>query len=245
MPWHPGIAPGAGRCGIHAAAIVWQNAASLWQERRQEGPGGWQHLEDVSSEQIAGWARDWPDATNTGILTKHTPALDLDILDEEAARACEDLVRERFEEHGAVLVRIGKPPKRAILFRTTAPFSKILANVTAPNGAAEKIEFLGDGQQLVVAGIHPDTKQPYRWHGGEPGQIRRDELPLITADEARALVEDLVELLVRGLRLHPADEAQGRQQRAGQLRRRAGRISSTTFTPARRCTTASVQWPPG
>jgi hypothetical protein len=159
--------------------------------------GGWQNLEDVSSEQIDGWTRDWPDAINTGILTKHTPALDADILNEEAARACEDLVRERFEERGAVLVRIGKPPKRAVLFRAEVPFSKILANVTAPNGAAEKIEFLGAGQQLACFGIHPDTKAPYRWHGGEPGSIRRDDLPLITADEARALVADLAELLVR------------------------------------------------
>jgi Bifunctional DNA primase/polymerase, N-terminal len=163
----------------------------------KKGLGGWQHLEGVTPEQIDGWARDWPDAINTGILTKFTPALDLDILNEEAAIAAEDLVRARFEEHGAILVRIGRPPKRAILFRAGEPFAKILANVTAANGSAEKIEFLGDGQQIVVAGVHPETKQPYRWHGGEPGPIRRDELPAITADEARALIEDLIELLAR------------------------------------------------
>jgi hypothetical protein len=37
----------------------------------KKGLGGWQHLEDVTPEQIDGWARDWPDAGNTGILTKH------------------------------------------------------------------------------------------------------------------------------------------------------------------------------
>ena len=62
-------------------------------------------------------------------------------------------------------------PSARSCFAPTTPFTKILANVTAPNGgAAEKIEFLGDGQQIVVAGIHPDTKAPYRWHGGEPGR---------------------------------------------------------------------------
>ena len=108
-------------------------------------------------------------------------------------------MRARFEERGAVLVRIGKPPKRAILFRTEAPFPKILGHRhRAQRRSAEKIEFLGDGQQLAVASAStPIRKQPYRWHGGEPGQIRRDDLPLITADEAQALVEDLVELLVR------------------------------------------------
>jgi len=163
----------------------------------RKGLGGWQHLENVTAEQIDGWARDWPDAGNTGILTAHTPALDLDILNEEAVIAAEDLVRARFEERGAVLVRIGKPPKCAIPFRTADPFPKILANVTGLNGAAEKLEFLCDGQQLVVAGIHPDTKQPYRWFGGSPGLIPRAELPAITAAEAQALVADLVELLIK------------------------------------------------
>jgi bifunctional DNA primase/polymerase-like protein len=161
------------------------------------GLSGWQKLHEVTPEQIDMWGRTWPDAINTGILTRFAPALDLDLLVEEAAIAAEDFVRARCEERGAVLVRIGKPPKRAILFRAAEPFPKILANLTAPNGSAEKLELLSDGQQLVVAGIHPDTKQPYRWHGGEPGQIRRDELPSITADAAQALLEDLVELLVR------------------------------------------------
>src|SRR5262249_21191230 len=109
----------------------------------------------------------------------------------------EDLVRERFEERGTISVRIGLPPKRAILFRTLEPFAKIRSDLVAPNGSQEKIEFLGDGQQLACFGIHPDTKQPYRWHGGEPGQIRRDDLPLIDSGEAQALIEELVELLVR------------------------------------------------
>jgi hypothetical protein len=96
-----------------------------------------------------------------------------------------------------VLVRIGKPPKRAILFRTIEPFAKILANVVAPNGQAEKVEFLGDGQQLACFGTHPETKQLYRWHGGEPGQIKLEDLPYIREEEARALVTDVVEILTR------------------------------------------------
>jgi putative DNA primase/helicase len=163
----------------------------------KKGLGGWQRLEAVTPEQIDMWARDWPDAINTGILCKYTPALDLDLLNEQAAIAAEDLVRARFEEHGTVPVRIGRPPKRAIPFRTDMPFAKILVDLVAPNGSQEKIEFLGDGQQIVVHGIHPDTGQPYRWHGGEPGQIRHDELPLIGTEEARALVENLVALLIK------------------------------------------------
>ena len=138
-----------------------------------KGLVGWQHLQDVTPEQIETWESTWPDARNTGILTRCMPTLDLDILNEDAVRAIEDLTRKHYEERGRILVRIGKVPKRAIPFRTDEPFAKIIANVVAPNGRTEKIEFLGDGQQIVVFGIHPETKQRYNWHGGEPGQIAR------------------------------------------------------------------------
>ena len=69
-------------------------------------------------------------------------------------------MRERFEERGCILPRIGKPPKRAIPFRTADPFAKITANLIAADGSTgEKIEFLCDGQQVVVAGIHPGHRQ--------------------------------------------------------------------------------------
>src|SRR5262249_30714660 len=98
---------------------------------------------------------------------------------------------------GYVLVRIGLPPKRAIPFRSEEPFDKIAVNLIAPNGSeGQKIEFLCNGQQVVVAGIHPDTKRLYRWHGGKPGEIKREDLPYTREAEARALVDDLVELLL-------------------------------------------------
>jgi hypothetical protein len=140
---------------------------------RRKGLDGWQNLQDITAEMIEMWAKTWPDAKNTGVLTRLTPALDLDILNEEAVRTIEDHVRERYEERGPILVRVGRSPKRAILFHTIEPFAKILANVVAPNGSTEKIEFLADGQQVVCFGTHPETRKLYTWHGGEPGQIAR------------------------------------------------------------------------
>jgi len=87
---------------------------------------GWQKQHDPTLLEIEQWSRTAPAATNTGILTRTTPALDIDILDPEAAKAVEALARERFEERGYVLTRVGKPPKRCIPFRTEAPFAKIL-----------------------------------------------------------------------------------------------------------------------
>ena len=168
---------------------------------RFRGLAEWESLTNVTREQIEMWDKTWPDSTNTGALTRTMPVLDLDILNEEAARACEDFVHERYEDAGHFLSRIGLPPKRAIPFRTEEPFKKFVVNLIAPNAKAdakpEKIEFLADGEQVVVDGIHPDTGKPYHWHGGELGEVRHEDLPYIREAEAQTLVNDLVELLSR------------------------------------------------
>src|SRR5262249_36973768 len=61
----------------------------------RRGFDGWQKLNGVTRELIGMWARTWPDAVNTGVLTRNMPALDIDILNEAAAVAAEELVRER------------------------------------------------------------------------------------------------------------------------------------------------------
>ena len=124
------------------------------------------------------------------------------VLDPFAADALEALVKERFEERGYVLVRFGDAPKRAIPFRTDTPFVKIVANLVAPKDRTR----LGRGarrfwltaSRSVSAGIHPDTKKPYAWHGGMPGEVSHEDLPNIHEDEARALIADAVALLVAG-----------------------------------------------
>lgn len=157
----------------------------------------WQTFIETNDDQIQFWDVTYPRARSTGILCKFTPALDVDILDQSAAEAVETLARERFEERGHVLVRIGQAPKRAILFRTNDPFDKITVNLIAGNGMQEKIELLCNGQQVVAFGIHPGTRQPYTWFGGEPGEIKHDDLPYLSVEEARQLVQDAAELLCR------------------------------------------------
>ena len=157
----------------------------------------WQQKTETNAQEIALWPLIYPGAINSGALTEKMPTADIDIQNEEAARAAEEIVRANHEEHGLVLVRFGRWPKRAIPFRTDEPFKKIVVSLIAPNGAEEKIEFLGDGQQVAVAGLHPTTGQPYRWHGGEIWQTARDELPYIREAEAHALVDEIVEMLCR------------------------------------------------
>jgi hypothetical protein len=120
-----------------------------------------------------------------------TPALDLDIMSEEAVLAAEDIVRWRVKHEAVLLVRVGNPPKRAIPFRTDEPFKKL----TVLFEGDEKLEFLADGQQLCVAGVHPDTGQPYRWLGRELWTVPREDLPTISGAEATAMVDEIVEML--------------------------------------------------
>jgi putative DNA primase/helicase len=159
----------------------------------------WEKTKDVSREMLESWSLNCPRANNTGILTKLVPTLDLDLLQENAAIAAENLVRDRFDGLGSILCRIGRAPKRAILFRTKDPFKKLTTLFTAINGAdPEKIEFLASGQQVVAHGIHPDTQAEYLWDiGGDPTTIAYEKLPLITADQAQQLQDDIVAMLAR------------------------------------------------
>jgi Bifunctional DNA primase/polymerase, N-terminal len=71
----------------------------------------WQKHDGVSDLEISTWSTRYPLATNTGILTATAPALDIDILDPDAAAAVEALVKARFEDGATVPVRFGHFPQ--------------------------------------------------------------------------------------------------------------------------------------
>jgi hypothetical protein len=175
----------------------------------------WTKRTDPSSADIDNWALHYPDAPNTGLLTRLMPTLDIDIRDEKAAQAVEDLVREKFEERGYILVRVGNAPKRAIPFRTNEPFKMLSCSLIAANGSDDqKIQLLCDGQQIVVDGIHPDTRQPYRWHDGAPGVIKYEDLPYLHPEEAQALLDEAVDLLCRDFGYKRAPERPRKARKA-------------------------------
>jgi len=156
---------------------------------------GWQNKHGATAEEIRLWEKLYPYDHNTGLLTRLVPTIDIDIMHPEAAEAIEALAREHFEEHGDILVRIGKAPKRAIMLRTDEPFSKLTRGFAWPNGSGQ-IEVLADGQQVVAFGVHPDTKQPYRWHGGEPGAVNREDLPYVRQGDIEKFLDAASALLV-------------------------------------------------
>jgi hypothetical protein len=175
----------------------------------------WQQLEHVSREQLEMWAKSWPDARNTGALTALMPTLDLDVLDADAIDAVVLHVRDKFEERGYVPARTGQAPKTALVFRTIEPFSKITANLIAPNGdTTQKVELLALDQQVVVDGMHPCGRR-YTWQGGTPLEIAREELAYISAEEAQQLVDEVVELLVRDFGYSRAKGRPGKRKSNG------------------------------
>src|SRR5262249_3485707 len=70
-----------------------------------------------------------------------------------------------------------------------------IAYSEAPDGSEHKIEFLGDGQQYDVAGIHPKTGKPYAWYGGKLTDIRRENLPYTEHERADQFLNVATKLL--------------------------------------------------
>jgi hypothetical protein len=152
----------------------------------------WQRI-TINEEVVRGWAGMGP---NTGMRTANTPVLDSDILDPEGARIVGNTIRPLLDGKGKILERVGEYPKFAVPMRTDKLFRKIIRKVRDKDGKIHKIEVLGDGQQIAVAGIHPDTKEHFRWRGGfSPANTPRDELPTIDEDEICAVLDLCVDEL--------------------------------------------------
>ena len=103
-----------------------------------------------------------------------------------------------FQDRGRILTRVGRAPEasHSVSGRGAVQEADHELRRRARGSGAEKIEFLGDGQQFVVLGIHPDTQGAYVWNGGDPTTVDYTDLPEISAAEARELRDDLVALLV-------------------------------------------------
>jgi hypothetical protein len=132
----------------------------------------------------------------TGILTRRTPTLDLDIGQVGAAEAVEQLA---FQMLGAAPIRIGRAPRRALVFRTDQPFPKVEGRAFRLLGSDEshKVEVLADGQQFVAFGQHPNTGRPYFWPDWSLLNLEHDDLPELSEARAQAFVIAAEALLER------------------------------------------------
>lgn len=151
---------------------------------------GWQTFES-SERDIKRWAEGRYKNGNIGILTEDTPAVDLDIYDASMAEEMERWVLAQF---GETVVRVGNAPKRALIFRTERPFSKLQC-VYSDGTTEHKVEILGKGQQFVAYGVHPDTGREYEWTSlDEPTTLPASSLPVVTVQEMELVVDKFEEL---------------------------------------------------
>lgn len=117
-----------------------------------------------SKQQVDAFAANGYAQGNIGLLARLFPAVDIDVLDEECATAIE---QHALQTLGPAPVRFGNRPKRLLAYRTETPFKKLKTYLTAPDGKDYAVEILGDGQQYIIYGKHPDGFD-YEWpvHGG-------------------------------------------------------------------------------
>ncbi|RYU55933.1 bifunctional DNA primase/polymerase, partial [Methylolobus aquaticus] len=147
------------------------------------------HCDRATTEnEVDLWA-DWPEA-GIGIAAGKVIGIDIDLLaSEDVARSIEALAREQLGNTPAV--RIGRAPKRLLVYRADEPF----AGFKLP-----PIEVLGRGQQFVAYGIHPDTGEPYTWPVDSLADLDLEDLPVITEAKAREFAQAAYALVPEELR---------------------------------------------
>ena len=108
---------------------------------------------------------------NIGLRTGELVVIDID---EEEPEKIEIINQVMLQCLGpSDFVRIGRPPRKAYFYRTKTSIRKLQTG---------GVEILGVGQQVVVAGIHPETKKPYSWPNESILDATLEDLPITTED---------------------------------------------------------------
>ena len=131
------------------------------------------------------WRR-WP-GCGVGIAGGLIVGVDIDILEAGIADEVEGLARDRLGDTPGM--RIGRAPKKLLVYRAAKPFPKM---------ARHPVEVIAHGAQFVAYGQHPETLQPYRWPIDELAELPLSALPVVTEGQC-------VEFLDTALRIVPPD----------------------------------------
>jgi putative DNA primase/helicase len=172
-----------------------------------------QNCQLADDAEIGAWSKRYPDCTNTGLLTGQLLAIDIDVLDERLVKKIENLIPKHLGP--TPLKRVGKAPKSMLFFRTENAFKKRKTpDFIGPDDSKHCVEVLGDGQQCVAFGLHPETQKAYTWPNKSPLDVKFSELPVVT----EAIVMDLlneIELLLNASYLDTKKEVKRRETTGG------------------------------
>lgn len=125
-----------------------ENAQGTW------GGYAWQGYTPTAND-IERWDRS---RANIGLKASKFPALDIDVVNESLARIIADMATKAL---GKAPLRIGRAPKRLLMYRTEEHIGRMRLRFKDGKGVEQLVELLGDGQQYVIAGVHPVTREPY------------------------------------------------------------------------------------
>ncbi len=182
----------------HAATLLSEGWPVIPVKGKQPAIKDWR--KGVSASQLGGFQP----GLGVGLLAAKFPAADIDVRDEQCADAIEKCL---LMELGMAPVRYGSKPKRLLMYRADKPFSKIKVFLSGPNGDKDSlgkdfaIEFLGDGQQYVIHGQHPDGFE-YSWPNADgPVDNNPSGLTEITSEEVMACIARLPDYLPKGWRI--------------------------------------------
>lgn len=142
-----------------------------------------------TASDVAKWALECPDG-GTGLIGGAIVGIDIDVVEQPGLAAdLERLTRNRLGE--TPLLRIGKAPKRVLVYRADVPFR---------GWKRHPLEVLALGQQFVAFGTHPDTGKPYYWPDQSPLDVPLADLPVVTEDMVRDWLEEAWALIPESLR---------------------------------------------
>ena len=142
----------------------------------------WQKIV-ATKEDIPAWVQKG--YFSVGVLCKNTPAVDLDIRDKTLLTWMKNKV---FEITGKSLIRVGNAPKAILPFRADQPFQKLASKkFKDPKGVEHQVEVLGDGNQFVAFGTHPETRKGYKWDT-PLADIPQSDLPTLNLEQAKKII---------------------------------------------------------
>lgn len=158
-----------------------QNVQGTW------GGYAWQDYTPTAND-IERWDRSH---ANIGLKAGRYPALDIDVVNEGLSRIIGDMAVKAL---GKAPMRVGRYPKRLFMYRADETIGRMRLRFKDGKGVEQLVELLGDGQQYVVGGIHPMTREPYTLD--QDITIRGPQcLNKITKEKIVKFFADLVETL--------------------------------------------------
>ena len=141
---------------------------------------GWREFQLPSDEAKRTNFIDKNKYKNIGIRTGEVLAIDNDSDDPTEARRIRQIV---FDICGPTpFIRQGRYPREVYLYSMATPVPKIEVG---------DVEILGDGQQVIIHGVHPLTQKPYVWHHASLLDATLEDLPQLEMEALYDFVEAL------------------------------------------------------